>query len=46
VLNLGRVRHAADDFSAFSDRRMLARLDLRQLVENRLKQFALFEIVG
>ena len=44
VLNFRRVRHAADDLRASADRRVLLRFDLRKLVENRLRQFALFEI--
>ncbi len=41
---LGRVGHSGDDpFDRF-DRIVLVRLDLRQLVEHRLRQFALFEV--
>ena len=44
VLNLGWVRHSGDDPFGRLDRIVLVRLDLRQLVENRWWQFALFEI--
>src|SRR5579859_2915225 len=44
VVNLGRVRHSGDDPLGRFDRIVLVRFGLRQFVEYRLRQFALFEV--
>src|SRR5216684_1038989 len=44
VLNLGRVGHTGYDALGGFDGIVLMHLDLRQLVENRLRKFALLEV--
>jgi hypothetical protein len=44
VLNLWRVGHCGDDPFGSFDGVVLVRLDCRNLVEDRLRQFALFEV--
>lgn len=46
VHDFRRIRHATHDLGALADRCELMRFGLRKLVEDRLRQFVLFEIVG